>query len=754
MTDGFLCLYLPMVHSARPAAYDQTSQLRKLRCPDYQVSALASVNCIGYIALIRDAASRLPSVIFNAATGIHIHQTVWGVDPTEPGRVQLKGKRMSYLSCPRIHFAGRFQADTSTVNNDVRHYDSELFVNDFQRIMKLKNQEIEKYNGYWNPEGSGAWRLLGCRVNSVVVDGDIKLLPSQDPAVGMLIGGSDDRVAGKLVDLDPQQQMVSQIWGLTVRLQSGEYVEAFSGNFAVAPFCDLWKRQQNTTQFLDQTLAAVYQSVLTDVVWSDNVADSPCLRALKKRSADGLLSIRMNVFGYDRTPYAADYTTGVAVGTIGPAEATGPRHFVIGRQLTAQLAQPPFVPANKIGNVQAVVDDANSVVTVDLGNALPTLDSAGTLEDVGKLVVGVLRDAATPQGNRVGLDGIDVLGAIPYQDEGWFFRTAGIIDFDFTANAAVKSRIGDHPLAVARQDPDGGYTVLNRETGDGVYVRADMFVYRLNAGESETIDFYASQYGQPLNTTITAQPTTGQSDFMGGAGTGAKLPADYAIPDVRVPPNVVQYDTSFETPGGHHALVISADKNGPGNPRKTLDGQLYGIAYQFKDLPPNYTSNPFNYISILAWDSYQVPEHPTWYQHVQPILRQYANLYPIMSRRLFDLADYDCVVANLAIMKLCFKLPVSDPNSMPVTRDLSDKKRECILKWLDEKDPQTGLPPKGEPADGAALKAVTPRLAEGPRQPEGPRHPQSTDRPEMPSSQADLGSKAEFLRQVRKHNQR
>ncbi len=74
------------------------------------------------------------------------------------------------------------------------------------------------------------------------------------------------------------------------------------------------------------------------------------MHALKDASDDGFLSLRMNVFGYDRTPGAADYSTGVAVGTIGPYEANEPKHFVMGRQLTAALSTgpkgSPFVPAN------------------------------------------------------------------------------------------------------------------------------------------------------------------------------------------------------------------------------------------------------------------------------------------------------------------------------------------------------------------------------------------------------------------------
>ena len=34
---------------------------------------------------------------------------------------------MTYLGCPRLHFAGTFFADPSTVNNDPAHYDNATF---------------------------------------------------------------------------------------------------------------------------------------------------------------------------------------------------------------------------------------------------------------------------------------------------------------------------------------------------------------------------------------------------------------------------------------------------------------------------------------------------------------------------------------------------------------------------------------------------------------------------------------------------
>src|SRR4051794_32845445 len=117
---------------------------------------------------------------------------------------------MTYLHYPRLIFSGDFQADVSTVNNDVRHFDGKRFEQRFQEPQQGSTQ-----NGWWNPTGSGAFRLIGCRVRRAVrADGGVAEAVADDGVVGLTVGGADDRASAKLVDLDPQWQLSSQIWGL------------------------------------------------------------------------------------------------------------------------------------------------------------------------------------------------------------------------------------------------------------------------------------------------------------------------------------------------------------------------------------------------------------------------------------------------------------------------------------------------------------------------------------------------------------
>src|SRR6185295_8533542 len=60
---------------------------------------------------------------------------------------------VSYLGPLRLHFSGKFQADVSTINNDVRHYDNETFDPNLQTQYKQA--------------GTGAFRFVGCSVTMV-----------------------------------------------------------------------------------------------------------------------------------------------------------------------------------------------------------------------------------------------------------------------------------------------------------------------------------------------------------------------------------------------------------------------------------------------------------------------------------------------------------------------------------------------------------------------------------------------------------
>ncbi len=130
--------------------------------------------------------------------------------------------------------------------------------------------------------------------------------------------------------------------------------------------------------------------------------------------------------------------------------------------------------------------------------------------------------------------------------------------------------------------------------------------------------------------------------------------------------------------------TVAVKASDPGNPRQYIDGQVYGVSYAVGNSPPpvGSVSNASRLLNALVWSRYDVPENPTWTQHVKPIFQQYANLYPAMAQ-FVDLSDFNDVVAKQTLIRNVFSLPATDPMYMPVTRDLSEGKKAMILKWLD-----------------------------------------------------------------------
>lgn len=144
---------------------------------------------------------------------------------------------MSYLNALRLHFAGRFQANVSTVNNDPAHFDNAAFKSSYQN---LQGPGMTPPNGWFNPQGDAAWRLLGCKVTAAWMP--TGAVTSGDRVLGCIVADTDGRVPAKLADLDSEQQLVSEIWGLQVRIADTAGNTLMRGDFDPAAFADIWDR--------------------------------------------------------------------------------------------------------------------------------------------------------------------------------------------------------------------------------------------------------------------------------------------------------------------------------------------------------------------------------------------------------------------------------------------------------------------------------------------------------------------------------
>ena len=581
---------------------------------------------------------------------------------------------MSYLGALRLHFAGQFQAAPSTVNNLVAHFDNATFAAE-DRVAP---------GGWWNPTGSANWRLAGCAVTAAW-HGDGSPADPADPVTTCLVADSDRAAPAKLVDLDPEQQMVSQVWGLEVRICDRDGTTLVRGTFEPVAFMDIWDRAPGAGG--DVGAGAMYQSVLSELEWGD-VAASPLLSELRAAVADGLLSIKFNVDGYAVSSSVADFTYGRIVGTIGPAAAGEPHHFVAGRQLMARAAPGGnfFKPAGKVNFCVAAVDEAAGKVHLDLGNALPGDAPGGPPSDIGSVALA----CGGPQGFAI--------GEVQYRQAGWYERTGGVVTLPAgrALTAAELQTISANPLAIVVTGPSGPATDAVAEPPGGLYVRADSYVFRLDPGDTASVRVYATRFGQPYaGATIEARFDPSQ------------LQAGQGDPDVATPQKGITFPRSVVA-GADGVATLPIEGNDPHKSRGYIDGQVYGVRPVLPEMRQpgvNYPFNQWNFISVLLWDTFSAGDPPTW-AGLQPVFQQYWNLYPVMDG-ILDLSDYESVCEHRGLLLLAFGLDPSNPNSMPVTRDLSGAKRAAILEWLQSLGPD-GKPLLGEPLPAPPERAPAP----------------------------------------------
>lgn len=572
---------------------------------------------------------------------------------------------MSYLDVPRLHFAGTFSANPSTLNNLTANFDPANYNN---------------LNPLWNQNGNHAWRFLNCTVQSAFGrQGRV----NQDPVIGAAFTSTNSPAFAKLVDLDPQQQGVSQIWGLRIKVAVSP-TEFFMGDFRVNCFNDLWGRVVGLQGM--RAFGAYWQTVLDNVTWGQ--IHSPFLKELQTVSP-ARLSIKFNVDGYQPDSALPTFTQGRVVGTVGPAFADEPPNFVLGRALRA--------PASAASNPYfgyARVDPIRQKLLVDLGNSIPTASPGGAPPaDFGTLQLAVGPSGRSPV----------VLGEYDYSLP-TYQATAGVQEFSLTAEQL--DALADTPLGVVRvPGQGGGGSVYLQEGQDGTYVCADRQFCRMNPGDVEVVELFALKFGRPA----------------AGQKIGVQLNGNLVgptPPPVGTPESALSVPASVKTDDdGRASFPMTA--GAPGNPRQFIDGQVYGVAYGWdadddRDFPPD----PNNFVSVLVFDSLPAAQkEPTW-ENVKPVLTQYAELYPFMDG-IFQLDDPAVIRQHLAAFQQVLNIPVSDPRYMPVTRDMSRDKRQLILDWL-----ALGAPVPAAPAAKAfeaAPEAAAVEKPEGPDTYKAPR---------------------------------
>jgi hypothetical protein len=562
---------------------------------------------------------------------------------------------MSYLQPPRLVFFGSFLTDPSTINNDPEHYDIARFASDYG-----KRGGAAGPHGWWNPRGQSTWRWVNTSITGVVyADGGTCIDSSHDSMVGAVLFDAVDRVAGKLVDLDSEQQMISQLWGLSLGVATAQGSPLFSGEVLHTGFSDMFARHPEGTP--DSMFAAVFQTVIEDVTWGrlqGSRAFAELHTAFEAAGPDAALSLRIVVDAFDDDPNSATFTLGRLSGAIGVATPTEPRRFVAGRRLEAVAVGTAIQRFNGCPAELAHDASARPTLHVDLGNSLTSVAPGGAWFDSGRLDIVVLADQTTT-----------LLRDVEYRAADWYTTTSGIVQVSLDHEQAAL--VGTHPIAVA-----AGAVVVMTEAPDGVWARADQNVFRMSPTDSVSAAVHVTRFGEPMPGAIVhfvEDPSNVQMQVAAGPIPG---------PPTGTPAGILSFATTA-TSGPDGVATIELTASDPGNPRGYIDGQVYNVAYAVGAPPPQGAAsmNPSQLLNALVWTGFEVPAEPTWLTDIEPIFRQYALLYPVM-KPIVDLSDYASVVQRRALLLDAFTTPFEDPGYMPVSRDLSPAKRNMIVRWL------------------------------------------------------------------------
>lgn len=622
---------------------------------------------------------------------------------------------MSYLQFPRLAFFGEFQADVSTVNNDPRHFDVGTFEPSFQQFQETgesKEGRFNYYNGWWNPGGTAIMRFKDCFIRSLRDRSGAYIgSAAGDPLVGCKIGNASDSPSGKLVDLDTDWQNASTIFGLVVSIVDPQGTEILVADYEHSAFRDLWATRSGPAS--DRNASAIFQSRLKLRPYSLADIKSPFLKELLAASEDGYLSVGFTTYGFQGNFAEVDdlgnvlnpkFAYGKIVGSIGPARDEQPRSFILGRRFlpTTPNSVQDLVSKNGIGCFSSYVDPDDDYLHVDLSNALP-LDGAADFRIVnrGNLVFVALHDESIAQDTAITSDDYTKLGLVDQTDQ---LQENGGGICSLKLNPGQLKAIKGKPLAIVDVDRNSGTaTVCVREAAHGLEVRAESIAFKLDPndrdGNSQKVLLYAASYGEPyINQKLkfTVGPKTADTD-----NTPENVPADTSprapVPSYNDPQDCVHFSpVNPTTDASGRAVVTISGPKVMGTPRGYIDGQLYVIGYNFAQ-GNQAKQQPLDAIAVVVYSTFPSPvsdrridiDNPTW-DDVQPILQQYANLYPVMSQGMFDFSKQSVADSAAFIMKFVFDKDIDDPDQMPVTRDLSSSKRRMLINYFSNVIKNTG----------------------------------------------------------------
>jgi hypothetical protein len=562
--------------------------------------------------------------------------------------------------------------------------------------------------------------------SSDAVIGAAVVSPSPTTKMSDGAGGFDD--LAKMVDLDPDQQGRSAVYGLRigVTLANGA---GFQGLLTVPELRQLNSRVAG----IRSSYSAVgnWMGTLQNVVWSGDVSGSTLLTALQGASAEGLaVKLTVDLHQNDpstRTTAGNMFCYGRVMGSIGPALAgelaqvipgrciqtyTPPRHKLEAAAAVPSATAPTSAaPASERGQILQGRDlvvaksaamaphaapaaaakpkpwnpafclihptTTGGLLSVDIGGCTLLTSSDGVSDGTFTVNDGIavgLFDAATQKFTPFARGGLTVTGH--YTQLTSTAKNCVLVDnsgvFTFALSADEMTAAKATPLAIA---VDG--TVVAAEFADGYWMDVAVASQRLQCGGSNgTTQIMVRRFGNPVagaTPPVTVAVQLFQWIEQDGQWTNPQpFPVSTDL--------AVTFGTTDAN--GLAGVTVAIDTTGNTLPaiREPLDSYMYYISLTGPDGNPIGDGQSNATISVLLWNPYTAPPNPGW-SDAGPVLGSYGRLYPGMQARL-NISSEATVTGNAPLIFGRMSLPFLDPGFMPVTRDLSPSKTAMVLAYL------------------------------------------------------------------------
>jgi hypothetical protein len=538
----------------------------------------------------------------------------------------------SYLSNSSIWFDGEFTTPSATLNNFVRNFDPNNRFN---------------MTPWWNPAGlngfslnvqlSGSSASLGCAANAV-----LKLSEAF------------------LVDIDPDQQFVSELFSASVWTMfdaSGQHAllnATLGGTFGLQR---QWSQAAQPRPHPQPIGLSTTQRAAVLVLTLDNVKVSsaarlcsPALRNLRRS-----VSLRLAMNNFDSDSSSPTFASGDLAVTLGPApDVRWPDPTRIAG--VAVGGAQPFGP----GVPFAVVD---GVLLLDLATAVPTTVPGGA-SVLPQLRVGVRRGGGGVAWLANGLIATDVAS----------LRQVGFV-VAVALTVAEQSLLASRPLLIA----DASGAPLIRERDDGVLLRAFPRVIRVRDQATPVpVSVRSWRFGVPQSTTVAVKlvpsPMKARPDRVNSVpagvvqlsagsrfATNATGVASVAVVQVQ-PLQVSQLPAPRQPMRSQMYFLELTDVSGAPVANDTGGTDLLSVRV-WAALPPTLSGN-----STLVWAD------------VAFLFEPYSWLYPSM-QGFADLSSAAGVAASRRMVAATMSAGFLDDGFMPVTRDLDSAAQQRMIDY-------------------------------------------------------------------------